>query len=251
MRALSDTGRRRAVAVAVAVVLFLLITATVLALGPGRAGGDATPAPTSSATPVAPTPTSAPTASQTVGQQDSTCTQVAPPSQELPTTPPDDLDFEVVNRGIVPVSDTYGPVDRSTPVWDCFSRSPMGAAMAAVSISSMSVVGEDLVAVGEQQLVENPGQRVYLDFARSVGPEGVTGPTGGFNQPVGFRVESYTPDQAVVSLAARTPDGALSAAALTVLWQDNTWKLQLLDDGSETAVLTALSDLDDYVAWGL
>lgn len=243
MRALSDTGRRRAVAVAGAVVLLLIITAAVLAFGRDQADDDATPAPTST--------TTAALAPTTTEEEGATCDQVAPSSSDLPTAPPTDLEFEVVNRGIVPVSDTYGPADRTSSVWDCFSRSPLGAVMAAVSISSRSVIGEDLVAVGKQQLVENEGQQVYLDFARSVGPEGVAGPAGGFNQPVGFRVESYTPDQAVVSLAARTPDGALSAAALTVLWQDDTWKLQLLDDGSETAALTALAGLDDYVAWGL
>jgi hypothetical protein len=127
----------------------------------------------------------------------------------------------------------------------------MGAVMAAAGISTLRVVGEDLAAIGEQQLVENAGRQVYLDFVGGLGPDGVTPPSGGFNQPAGFRVDSYTPDQAVVSVASRTPNGALSAAGLTVLWQEGTWKLQLLDDGSETAALTPLVDLDDYVAWGL
>jgi hypothetical protein len=122
--------------------------------------------------------------------------------------------------------------------------------MAAASISVHRVVGDDLVALGEQQLVNNTGQQVYLDFARSQ-TGGSEAPAGGFNQAVGFRVDSYTPDQAVVSLAYRTPNGALSSAALTVLWQDETWKLQLFDDGSETAALTALADLDDFTTWGL
>jgi hypothetical protein len=247
MAALTDTARRRAVVAGAVVVVFLVLVAGVLIAGAGR--DEPTPAaepapPASTAPSTSPEPT--PSATSTGGGCDP-----APASDELPTAPPADLEFEVVGRGIVPVSDTYGPTVRTGPVWDCFSRSPLGASMAAVSISALSVVGEDLVAIAEEQLVENEGQQVYLEFARTVGPEGVTGPAGGFNQPVGFRVDSYTADQAVVSLAARTPDGALSAAALTVVWQDDTWKLQLLADGSETAALTPLVDLDDYVAWGL
>lgn len=244
MAALTDTARRRAVVGgAVAVLLALLLVVVLLTAG-GRQGPAAEPAPASPTS--SPTPASSSTAAAAADGCDP-----APASDQLPTAPPDDLEFEVVNRGIVPVSDTYGPAVRVGPVWDCFSRSPMGAVMAAASISVHRVVGQDLVAIGEQQLVENEGQQVYLDFARSVGPEGVSGPAGGFNQAVGFRVDSYTPSQAVVSLAYRTPDGALSSAALTVLWQDGTWKLQLFDDGSETSALTALPDLDDYTTWGL
>lgn len=241
MPALSDTGLRRAVLAAAVVVLLLLVAVGVLVAGGSRT--DAAPV-----APPGPAPTSPAT---TEASSDASCDQVAAPSNELPTAAPDDVEYEVVNRGIVPVSDTYGPADRTGPVWDCFSHSPLGAVMAADSISLLSVVGENLVAIGEQQLVENEGQQVYLDFVRNLGPEGVTGPEAGFNQAAGFRVESYTPDQAVISLAYRTPDGALSAAALTVVWQDGTWKLQLLPDGSETAALTPLVDLDDYVAWGL
>jgi len=247
MAALTDTARRRAVVAGAVVVVFLVLVAGVLIAGGGRDEPTpaAEPAPSASTAPsTSPEPTS--TAASTGDGCDP-----APASEELPTAPPADLEFEVVDRGIVPVSDTYGPTVRTGPVWDCFSRSPMGAAMAAVSISTLRAVGEDLVAVGEQQLVENEGQQVYLDFVRDLGPEGVTAPAGGFNQPVGFRVESFTPDQAVISLADRTGNGALSASALTVVWQDDTWKLQLLADGSETAALTPLADLDDYVAWGL
>lgn len=237
--ALSDTGRRRAVvAVAGVVVLVLLLAVAVWLVG--RDSSEAAPRPTGAAPPVT---------SDDSGQD--VCASVAAPSEERPTAAPDDVEYEVVDGGIIPVSDTYGPADRTGPVWECFSRSPMGAVMAAASISTARVVGEDLVAIGEQQLVENEGQQVYLDFVRDLGPEGVTGPEAGYNQPVGFRVESYTPDQAVISLAARSPDGALSAAALTVLWQDETWKLQLLPDGSETVALTPLVNLDAYVSWGL
>ncbi|WP_298991885.1 hypothetical protein [uncultured Pseudokineococcus sp.] len=243
MAALTDTARRRAVVGgAVAVVLALALVVVLLTAG-GRQDPAAEPAP--SAPTSSPTSTSAPTEVAAADGCDP-----APASDQLPTAPPDDLEFEVVNRGIVPVSDTYGPTMRTDPVWDCFSRSPMGAVMAAASISVHRVVGEDLVAIGEQQLVENEGQQVYLDFARSQ-EGGSDAPAGGFNQAVGFRVDSYTPNQAVVSLAYRTPDGALSSAALTVLWQDDTWKLQLFDDGSETSALTALPDLDDYTTWGL
>ncbi|MEJ5913178.1 hypothetical protein [Pseudokineococcus sp. 1T1Z-3] len=244
MAALSDTARRRAIVAGAVVLVVLVLLAGVLVAGAGREDTS----PVADPTPSAPSPSAA--AAPTPAETGDGC-DPASASEALPTTPPADLEFEIVDRAIVPVSDTYGPALRTGPVWDCFSHSPMGAVMAAASISTLRVVGEDLATIGERQLVENAGREVYLDFVRGLGPEGVTAPSGGFNQPAGFRVDSYTPEQAVVSVASRTPNGALSAAGLTVLWEDGTWKLQLLDNGSETAALTPLVNLDDYVAWGL
>ena len=178
------------------------------------------------------------------------CAQVAPPSSRVPTRPPADLRLEVENRALIPVSDTFGPAQRSGRVWTCFAHTPMGAVMAAQTISTRRVASPDRVQVGEQQLVHNRGRAVFLAAVRARSGDLGASP-GTFVQPAGFAVVSYTGDTAVVSSASRASDGTLRAATLTVLWTEDTWKLQLLPDGSDTPEVRAIATLEGYILWGL
>jgi hypothetical protein len=196
-------------------------------------------------------PTATDASSTPEGDEGSECQGLAGETDELPEGPPDDLSYEVENRAVIPVSDTYGPADRSGAVWTCFSHSPMGAVMAAETISTRRIASRDRVQVGEEQLVDNEGREVYLRAVRATDPDDLTAEPGTFAQPAGFRVESYTGESAVVALVWRHKDGVLRAGILTVVWEDDTWRLQLLPDGSDTAALTPVASLDDYIAWGL
>jgi hypothetical protein len=237
--------RPRTVLVAAAVIVAVVVALGVwlVVSGGGDSGTEATP-PTGRSTSDAGTPSEG-------SAGNGSCSGVAGESSRLPTKPPADLDYEVENGAVIPVSDRYGPADRSGPVWTCFSHSPMGAVMAAESISTRRLASRDRVQVGEEQLVDNEGRRIFLEAARARDPDELTAEPGTFVQPAGFRVESYNPETAVIASVSRSKTGQLRVATLTVVWQDKTWKLQLLPDGGDTAALTPVADLDGFVRWGL
>lgn len=226
--------------VAAVVVLALVVLAGVLAVV--QRGG-----PDSPASPPRPGSSAGPRAGAVPG-----CANVAAPSTTTPTAPPDDLRLEVENRAVIPVSDRYGPATRTAGAWTCFSHSPMGAVMAAQSISTRRVSSPERVTVGEQQLVPNPGRDVYLKAVRARSAQDVQVAPGTFTQPAGFAVLNYSPASAVVLLASRSAkDGQLLSGTLTVVWVDGTWKLRLLPDGSDTPAVTPLTSLTGYIPWGL
>ncbi len=114
------------------------------------------------------TPSLAPPVSDppSAGERSQRCGDgLAPPSSDRPTAAPADLQLRVENRALIPVSDTFGPAERSGDVWRCFAHTPMGAVMAAQVISTRRVASPYRVAVGQEQLVANTGRETFLAAA--------------------------------------------------------------------------------------
>ncbi|MCE0540398.1 hypothetical protein LWF15_33385 [Kineosporia rhizophila] len=203
------------------------------------------------------TPSLAPPVSDppSAGERSQRCGDgLAPPSSDRPTAAPADLQLRVENRALIPVSDTFGPAERSGDVWRCFAHTPMGAVMAAQVISTRRVASPYRVAVGQEQLVANTGRETFLAAARQI--DDVAAQPGTFVQPAGFTVRAFAEDSAVVALASRTASGQLRSATITLRWVESEqvggdWKVELLPDGSDTPALTPLSTLDGYLTWGL
>ncbi|MFI0451420.1 hypothetical protein [Actinomadura sp. 6N118] len=73
---------------------------------------------------------------------------------------------------------------------------------------------------------------------------------GAAAQIAGFRIVSYTPQNAVVGTVSRDPArGARTARTTTVKW-DGDWKLAPTPEGSTGSAPQVANSLSGYVFWG-
>ncbi|MET8317527.1 hypothetical protein ABZU78_25645 [Rhodococcus erythropolis] len=159
-------------------------------------------------------------------------------------------------RGVaVPVSAVDGPTSVSAKIPFGYSRTPQGVVMAAIQGQSRLALAPDETWAQTAQLLTVPGRgRDAYAVARvmtSITTEADPAQTAQF---AGFRIEDYSPDEAVVWLATRMPDAALSASPTSLLWQNGDWKITLPDPQPETSEAAPtdpvpLTSLDGYTAF--
>ncbi|WTX00842.1 hypothetical protein OG216_46230 (plasmid) [Streptomycetaceae bacterium NBC_01309] len=158
-------------------------------------------------------------------------------------------------RGLaLPSSPLSGPVKLEGTVARCFARTQTGALLAATQISSRAVLGVDWRSVVERQLVPGPGAEAHVkkmeglagtDAARS-GSD-----VAGLLQPAGFRVLTYTADQATVALVYGSELGRrLQSMLCTVVWTSGDWFLQPEPNGEIGALVQRPDSLEGFVPWG-
>jgi hypothetical protein len=153
-----------------------------------------------------------------------------------------------IYRGIVvPSSDDHGPTVFEGGVARCYSHTPTGALIASVQIGARAIVAPDGVTVVREQTVPGTGQAALIAALEDRGPVEVT--SGEICQVAAYRFVTYSPEQAVIARASRCPSGNLQLTQVTVEWRDGDWRLVLLDDGSESAMTSTLSDLSGMTAW--
>lgn len=187
---------------------------------------------------------------------------VAPPagpsSQDLtvPVTTPKGLTWSWWAGELEPASATAGPAHVSGAVTSGYARTPLGAVIAAQQIASRYLASPNggWRAVTLAQVVPGPGRDAYLKARAKVSD---AAPAAGYAQPAGFRYVSWTPDVAVVQLAAQLPgrsgDGLLvgyQVATATLLWLDGDWRLQLQPDGGVSPTATRVPTPSGFVLWG-
>lgn len=157
---------------------------------------------------------------------------------------PKDLRWEAEKGWTWPVSDTYGPTKTKDGYGVCFARSPLGAALMAVSLNATSNTTGLKEAI-EIYVMESPGKGVY----RSTLSEASKAST-----PVtysGFIVDSFTPDEAQLTLVIATDKTATGYAGIpqTFRWVDGDWKLKVLDDGKLFAGQPVTPNAGEFVTW--
>lgn len=157
---------------------------------------------------------------------------------------PKDLRWEAKDGWTWPVSDTYGPTQTKDGFGVCFARSPLGAALTAVSLNA----GGNLInsrKAGQVYGIPSSG----LDLLLEKTPD-----AAGNSTPVtysGFIVDSFTKDEAaitIVSATAASPSG-YAGLPLTFKWVDGDWKLKVLDDGSTFVGQPPVPNKGGFVEW--
>jgi hypothetical protein len=140
---------------------------------------------------------------------------------------PSDLRWEAKNGWTWPVSDTYGPTQTKDGFPACFARSPLGAALTAVSMNASANVISARKAV-ELYTVDSKGKDVLL--AKTPDEAAATSPASF----AGFIVDSFSEDEAAITLVIATPisTSGYTGLPLTFRWIDGDWKLKVVDDGS-------------------
>jgi hypothetical protein len=168
--------------------------------------------------------------------------------QAKPTAAPADFSWKADGTGLVPVSKTAGPIKYDGPVWSCFAHTPMGAVLAAHSITDhLSYPGWRKVV--ERQVVPGAG-RDALIASRSQEDDK---PTSGKADPggyAGFSVLSYNKKEATLMFLLRGPNsGTYGSASVTVRWKDGDWKLAPDPDGTVYSGMAQVSDTQGFVTW--
>ncbi|KQQ96057.1 hypothetical protein ASF72_19170 [Arthrobacter sp. Leaf141] len=190
-----------------------------------------------------PAPQNVPQTGDTTTKPTDGCNVPAGDTSSKPAMP-SDLRWEADKGWTWPVSDTYGPTRTKDGYGVCFARSPLGAALTAVSMNSSANV-KDARGAGENYLVDSKGKDVLLGKT----PQGPAATT-----PVpfaGFIVDSFNPDEASITLVVATAASTSGYAGLplTLQWVDGDWKVKVLDDGSTFVGQAPVPVKGGFVEW--
>ncbi|QOI65997.1 hypothetical protein IG195_21965 (plasmid) [Arthrobacter sp. TES] len=190
-----------------------------------------------------PAPQNAPQAQESTAKPTEGCNVPEGDTSSKPAMP-SDLRWEAKNGWTWPVSDTYGPTQTKDGYGVCFARSPLGAALTAVSMNASANV-VDARGAGETYMLDSKGKDVLLGKT-SEGPAATT--------PVpfaGFIVDSFNKDEAAITLVVATAASSSGYAGLplTFHWVDGDWKLKLLDDGSSFVGQPPVPVKGGFVEW--
>ena len=227
-----DKRPRRLIAALAVLAVLLGGAVLILALRPGSPASR--PAP-QVGLPAAPSPAT-PAAS------------TAAPKQQVLTTVPTGVAWELFQGVALPVSATDGPTRIHGAVHAGFSHTPTGALLADAQIGVRSLATPEIPGlreVAQQQLVDGPGKTAYLNLIASLKDNAP--PPGGYTQYVGFRYITYSPELAVVSLATRGRSGRIQVGTDTLRWSGTDWKLDLPPSGLQQPQV--VPDIAGYVPW--
>ncbi|MFI1562838.1 hypothetical protein ACH4ZX_07145 [Streptomyces sp. NPDC020490] len=168
------------------------------------------------------------------------------------TAPPEGVSWEMFKGVAVPVSSVLGPTRTTGDIARCYAHNPAGALLAALQIGVRiplatrwkAVVGEQAYGDGRDGYVRARTERDAERGRRSPSEPGE------LLQPAGFRFDSYSDRQAVVSLAYRQPGGTLiQASTVTVRWHggsDGDWRYEL---SRSPGLYRRLGNLKGYTLW--
>ena len=177
------------------------------------------------------------------------CPSLTDTAQDIPTTQPPNLIWEVYRGVALPVSKVAGPALADSGTVRCYAQTPTGALIAAAQASERydRVASPTLAAT--TMLADGPGRDAFVLRARA-SKIPVTSETENADTPqfVAFRMTAYSSQSASVELVRlREMTGAMDSTAWTVVWQDG-WRLQLPTDGSRPSARPVQS-LTGYVQW--
>ncbi|MGC4892304.1 hypothetical protein [Micromonospora sp. DT31] len=166
-------------------------------------------------------------------------------AQPLPAVAPRDVTWRQLNGAGVPFSASAGPLRTTGALRWCFAHTPMGAVMAAHTISRQ-MSGPDWRAVSREQLVPGLGRDYFDAMRESMGEDG---PPQTANRLAGFLVTRYTPRTAVVRVLVRQPTVRYFSVDYTVDWNGVDWRLRPLNSGGLYGAVTPVLSLAGFVLW--
>ena len=171
--------------------------------------------------------------------------------QSVPTTPPADAEWVLVEGFATPRSDELGPGEESDGIHSCFAHNPAGAVLASMNLYADSFdEGVTGVALMEKRAARGGGYDDAIEYYESESGSD-SGDLDYGQQFAGFRVSAYAPERATVEtvLLASSGDlaGQLVATTDTFVWQDGDWYLEI-EEGAEPQT-SRLSSLAGYIEW--
>lgn len=227
---------RASIAVIGLAVVIAVISVVLSLFAPVNPGEEATPVG----------PSSSPLATVTVPANAGTCNVPAGDTSFRPALPKD-LRW-VASQGVTwPVSDTAGPTAKQEGFDACFARSPLGAALAATTVTYSQYNGHTVNQAVEFYVTESPGKKIYYDkagsAARTLTTEGIA--------PAGFITNEFTPDAATITLVfsyPKAPNGYFGVPT-SLVWADGDWKIKVLDNGDSFVGNPSTPVKGQFVPW--
>lgn len=182
-----------------------------------------------------------PAASNPKGAATSSACGLPNGNQDIPITAPT-TEWYFLGKIAAPKSPSLGPAQKEGGVETCFAHSPSGAVFAAGSMAAQLYSGNNPTEQQARALIM-PGPLLEATLAEP------SSTSDGLAQVAGFRVESYTPARATVSLAVQLTTGpnvgGLGASPVTLVWSDGDWKWELTNSSGPVS----LSNLSGYTEW--
>jgi hypothetical protein len=226
-----------------AALVIALIAAVVVIFFLPKAGGNALPAPASSADNVS----AAPTKSADTAGKKSVCGLPSSTDTALGTAPKSK--WELVGKMAAPTDPkTFGPgLTDGDGFRSCFAQSPTGALFAAANVIALGSTTLDKVKLAENFLVPGSGRDAAIADTKAKASS--TSFSGGTAQFRGFLIKSFTPAEADVDVAFQLPTGQYAHTVLSLRWVDGDWKVKASDDGQIFNAVAQLSDLSGFILW--
>lgn len=166
-----------------------------------------------------------------------------------PSSTPSGLKWQMFGPFSLPYSSTAGPLVVENGIARCYARTPLGAVLAAVQISTRMQAGDDAARVSTAQAIPGPGLSLWNKKLFSQGAIDISRPDGTV-QVGGFRVVSFSPQLAVIELCpAEGRAGLVRAYAITLVWDDD-WKLVVQSNGDLSPPPHRLSSSDGVIPDG-
>jgi len=167
--------------------------------------------------------------------------------QTIPTSPPAGVTWSLNAGFAVPSSAADGPtLHGAAGVGYCYSHTPVGALLAASNLGHGTGTPQEIQDASlDHSLVTNQ----YTSQLAGTPATGEGG-TGGV-QLAGFRIVSYSPDQASITLAASVSARTDAYPQLTVAmqWQDGDWRAVPQAGPALFVTVASAPSLAGFVPW--
>ncbi|MEV7345466.1 hypothetical protein [Streptomyces sp. NPDC093544] len=226
---------------AAAFIGFIAVIGTVLAVTSDTSGNGGT------STAETPAARAAGLPSGSAAADGGSCPELADGEQDLPTSAPAGVTWNLYGSVALPSSEEAGPATAGKDVARCYAHTPVGALLANSQISVRYLAADDWLKVTRTQTV-GAGRDAYItDRTKAEQTAAPAGDSGSHGQIAGFRFVTYNDTTAVIQTVWRFPDGQLQAATTTVLWQDGDWRLEYPADPADPAPVDSLAG---YTQWG-
>lgn len=163
------------------------------------------------------------------------------------TDVPSDLAWSASQGVTWPTSPSLGPTSTEDGFGTCFSQSPIGAALAAVT-SMYAAVDHDARDTVRFYVVDSIGKTKVLAQTDTPKPLSEQLASAGMTL-VGFQVAEYQPDRATIRLVFSVPNSPTGYRTIprTLVWVDGDWRVRLLDNGSTGEATDA--NAGQFVSW--
>ncbi|QSB07186.1 hypothetical protein [Natronoglycomyces albus] len=167
---------------------------------------------------------------------------------------PQEIDWQLVGSITLPFSSVYGPAVDDGFTASQFERSPEGALMAAVHLSSRAGgYGPEEMwrATIEHQFIDSPERDALLELMEEQAVD-VELTAGDLAALAGFVYRSYSPDEAVIEVVLDNRSGGWYSVLTTVRWIEGDWRMEAPPRGDWTAMMRQVptADQDAVVPWG-
>ncbi|MEV0766521.1 hypothetical protein [Nocardia sp. NPDC050435] len=159
-----------------------------------------------------------------------------------PSRPPAGVRWETWQGIKLPHSGADGPTKTSTGAATGYTRTPQGAALAAIqhSIRLSTAPDTSWPVIARTTLTEGPGKDFWVTNRTLIS---ITRPVDAAATPrvLGYSITAWTPDRAEIAVYTSYPDNSLLSTLTTVSWTYGDWRLVLPDPAAGTVAHSAIA----------